>query len=149
MDMNYIIDKLVISFMKIRFISEKSELEINDENQSRITQIENIITNLKTIEEDMDKKNNKHDVEITKMVYCKKWNNLQHFHKMNKISEYLNEFIDNEIVQGKLYGEINNMLLEKKIKYNKHIVYNPLQQKITSLPILKHTEKEGYYLELK
>jgi SOS-response transcriptional repressor LexA len=153
MDTDYIIDKLVISFMKIRFLSEKTELvgkNSNNNTNNRIDQLNNIVEKLNTTESIIDATKNKNSFgEIEKLVYSKKWNNLQHFHKMTKIKEYLNEIIKEKSVKDLLALKISELINDKKLKYVKHIVYNSTQQKITSMPILKQNDKGEFYLDSK
>lgn len=150
MDKDYIIDKLVISFMKIKFISEKTELINASPNDTKIIQLDDIINNLKTTETIIDDiKNPNHFNEIEKLVYSKKWHNLQPFHRTAKIKEYFNDLPIDAKLKAQLLLDMEKLMNDKKIKINKHLVYDSNQQKITSMPMLKINEKQQYYLNTK
>ena len=150
MDADYIIDKIVISLMKIRFISEREELEKTNNNNTRTPQLDNIIDKLKTSESIIDGNTNKSQFnEIEKLVYSKKWVNLQYFHKITKIKEYLDKIVTDNNERTKLVSAIGDMINTKKIKYNKHLVYDSSKQQIVSMAMLKQNEKKQYYLDIK
>lgn len=143
MDIDYIVDKLVISFMKVRYLNEKTnETEKN-------TEISTIIDNLSTVDDKLSIDKNKSKFsEIEKMMYSKKWQYLQHNHKINKINEYLGNIIKDSHIITELCDQICILILDKKIKDKIHLEYDPSQQKIITMNMLKLCDGK-YIIDIK
>lgn len=157
MDLNYVVDKLVISFMKIRFLNEKSDMTTNCDNEdvnnqldnNRLENIDNIIHKLNEADDILEKsQKNEYFNEIEKMVYSNKWNNLKQFHKLVKIKEYLDTINMLVTEKDKIFKILEQLLTDKKLKHDKHIVYNSNNQRVTSISILKIDENGKYYIDI-
>lgn len=85
--------------------------------------------------------------EIDKYTYKKQWNKLPPFHKTVKLTQYLNENIQDKVVRDKLIEELTDHAIKGRINTKKYVVYDPNEEKILLLPCLKivKTDKGDTY----
>lgn len=147
------IDQIKINMKRFKFQNELDYLKSNrlDDNntdwiQSRIEKLELIIQQINEDEEvfKRTKKNNVKDmfIEIDKYIYKKPWSRLTNFHKINRITEFVNDNID-ETRKEYILNELVTMVNDKKLNTKNKVDYDSQNCKIIKIKVLK--EKDGVY----
>ncbi|ARF09807.1 hypothetical protein Indivirus_3_56 [Indivirus ILV1] len=85
--------------------------------------------------------------EIDKYTYKKQWNKLPPFHKTVKLTEYLDEHIQDKQIKNELLEKLKDHATNGRINTKKYVVYDPNEEKILLLPCLKviKTDKGDTY----
>lgn len=159
-DLNSIISKL----HKQRFTNELEHLNTED-----VTQVARLIpgitesikaeriNDLNLIINKLQEQNNKnvvpkkltHYEEIDSYMYNKPWKNLQPYHKVVKMKEYLDKYFTDEELKSDLLQELSDLIHSKKLNQAKHLTYDPNNQRILCLKVLQPAKnKKGYILVL-
>lgn len=129
------LEDIRINLKKTRFENELSVLYKEEpKDELRIQQIEGIIDMLKP--ELKEKKKDTFFKEIDKLVFKKLWNRLQPFHRLIKITEYLEENYSDKPYYESLYKEFKLLIESNKLTTKKFVEYDSNSEKILSLPCL-------------
>lgn len=135
MNFNQQLENIRNNLRKTRFENELSVLYKEEpKDEVRIQQIESIIEMLKP--ELKEKKKDTFFKEIDKLVFKKLWNRLQPFHRLIKITEYLDENHKDKPYYDELYKEFKTLIESGKLTTKKFVEYDSNNEKITNLPCL-------------
>lgn len=120
---------------KVRFENELNVL-LNEEprDEVRISQLRTIIDSL--IPKIKEKKKDTFFKEIDKLVFKKLWNRLQPFHRLIKITEYLDENHKDKPYYDELSKELKVLIESGKLTTKKYVEYDSVNEKVTNIPCL-------------
>lgn len=85
--------------------------------------------------------------EAERAVYRAQWGKLLPMHQINKLKEYIQETIENTELGEQILAELSSAAETKSLKIKKHIVYDPSECKILSIPCLTITN-DTYNIKL-
>lgn len=85
--------------------------------------------------------------EAERAVYRAQWGKLLPMHQINKLKEYIQETIENTDLGEQILTELSVAAETKSLKIKKHVVYDPSECKILSIPCLTITN-DTYNIKL-
>lgn len=83
--------------------------------------------------------------KVDNNIYKKMWQKLQPFHKCVKIKEYIDDTYGTGKFQTEIIDKLSNLIHNGELVKKHHIVYDPNDEKILSIPILTVSIKENKY----
>ncbi len=144
------LDIIISKFDMVKFTNELDALLSSDTiildkelKEHRIKCLEYIITHNK--KEDVTTKKENYLNQINHMVYRNPWNRLQHFHKIKKIEEYVEEKFKDKKYKENLLMDLTNLVNSNKISTKRHVDYDYNAEKIINIHVLKINDKEDSY----
>lgn len=85
--------------------------------------------------------------KIDNSIYKRLWTKLPPFHKCIKIKEFIDETYGIGKMQTQIIEDLSNLVHNEGLTKKQHIVYDPNDEKILSLPILS-VSKDKYDIKL-
>lgn len=117
------------------------ENDLND----RIKTLENLLNIPVKEQMNVQQQRDKMNSEMSKYVYKKQWNKLQPIHKINKLKEYVQEYVKNSTMQEEIIEKITKHINNGMVNTKKYVIYDPNAEKILSLPCLIIDEDTNTY----
>ena len=119
--------------------------------EERIALLEKIVNQPSMYQNTVQQQRDNMFKEIDKYTYKKQWNKLSGFHKSVKITEYINENIQDKVMKDELLEKLIDHATHGRINTKKYVIYDPNEEKILSLPclkIIKGDKKDSYKLDI-
>lgn len=128
------------------FKNQNVFMNIKEEDISERQNKINLLINM--VNRNIESNNQKHKIvfdEIDKYSCKKKWNKINNYYKIIKLTEYLKANVEDVNMQNELIKKVSAFVEENKMNTQKYVTYDEKNEKIIALPCLIINPDEKTY----